>query len=69
MNWQKTRDRRRDGREFQKSKMLWFWVVVGVVLAIAIGLMIASKDQPANASLAIWSADMTVGENGRTLLQ
>ncbi len=69
MIWRKTRNGRWNGRGLQNNKILWFWVVVGVLLAMAIALMIASKDQPANASLAIWSADMTVGENGRTLLQ
>ena len=65
----KTRTRRWNGRESQRSKVLWFWVIVGILLAIAIALMIASKDQPANASLEIWSAEMTVGQNGQTLMR
>ena len=49
--------------------MRWFCGIVGTFLLVGIALMIASRNQPANASLDIWSADMTVGKNGQTLIR
>ena len=66
---QRARKRRWNGTEVNGSKFLWFWAVICVLLVTAMALMIASKDQPANASLEIWSADLTAGENGRTVLR
>ena len=66
---QRTRKRRLNRAEVHGSKFLWLWAVICVLLVTAMALMIASKDQPANASLEIWSADLTAGENGRTMLQ
>jgi len=66
---QRERNRRLKGGEFQVGKILWMWIIAGIFLAAAMALMIASNDQPANASLDIWSTEMTVGENGRTLMR
>ena len=66
---QRERNRRWKGGEFQIGKILWMWIIVGILLATAMALMIASDDQPANASLDIWSTEMTAGEDGRTLMR
>ena len=66
---QRERNRRWKGGEFQVGKVLWMWIIVGIFLVTAMALMIASNDQPANGSLDIWSTEMTVGENGRTLMR
>ena len=66
MIWQRAQNRRWNGKEIQPNKGMWLWVVVGVLLAIGIGLMIASNDQPANASLDIWSAETMVGQPAKT---
>ena len=58
---QRERNRRLKGGEFQVDKILWMWIIAGIFLAAAMALMIASDDQPANASLDIWSTEMTVG--------
>ena len=63
----RTRTRKWKGKETQHSAALWFWGFIAVFLAMMLALMIASRDQPANASLEIWSADLTAGPNVQTL--
>ena len=62
-----TRTEKRYGSGMPGTKTLWFCGILGTLLVLGIALMIASKDQPANASLDLWSADMTVGKHGQTV--
>ena len=63
MNWDRARNRRWHNRGARGDKVMWAWGFLGIFLLIVIALMIASKDQPSNASLAIWSPDITAGQN------
>ena len=68
MIWQRTQNRRWNGKEIEPNKGMWFWALVGVLLAVTIGLMIASDNQPSNASPDIWSAETMVGQQDKTLM-
>ena len=64
-----TRSQKGYGSGMPGTKTLWFCGIVGTLLVVGIALMIASRDQPANASLDLWSAEMMVGKDGQTVMR
>ena len=61
------RARRWRGADPKERTAMWFWAAIAAMLLVILALMIASKDQPANGSLEIWSSELMVAPKSQAL--
>ena len=61
------RARRAHGAGSDDRTAMWVGASVAAMLVVILALMIASRDQPANGSLEIWSGELMVAPNFQTL--